>query len=518
MRRPLPVLAAAVCACALAAAALAAGPAGSLSQLAGGAGCITDNGASNAVAALCADGRGLGGAEALTLSPDGRFAYSYSYSTGAVAILSRDPSTGALTQADDPAACVARSSLSGDCTAGRMPSGGSDTAHAMVITPDGRFLFVAGYSGAVVSVFSRDVSTGALAEVPGTDGCVSTGGLDSNGGATCSTFAKLDQPQALALSPDGKFLYVAGYAAAGLTIFSVGATGALTHLADPDGCVTAAATAGCTQTRYAQRFYDIALSPDGHTLYAVNDLDDVVLAFTRNADGTVSQPTSSGYCVYNGGVGTEDPCNVGRGLAGAQSVEVSPDGKLVVVGTFTTNGLVRLHRDPATGELSQSDGAAGCVNLTSTDGCGASRQTNDVYRTLFTADGKTLFAAGYGGGPDGSGIAVFDVAADGTLAQRAGALGCYSDTGKDSTGASGGCTAARGVGGPVGLAVSGDGRWLYENAYDDGGVAVFRLEVAPACSDASASTAFGTAVAIPVTCTDSDGDPLTLAGVDGPGH
>jgi 6-phosphogluconolactonase (cycloisomerase 2 family) len=502
---------------------LAAGPAGSLSQPAGGAGCTTEDGKSNAVDAQCADGRGLFGAEALTLSPDGKFAYTYSYETGAIAILSRDPATGVLTQADDAGACVARSTLSGDCTAGRLPSANSDSAHALAITPDGAFLFAAGSAGAIVSVFARNASTGALTEIAGVDGCVSTDGNDANSGVgSCSVFAPLDATQALALSPDGKFLYVGGDSdTTGLTIFSVGATGTLTPLADPNGCVTPIATAGCSEERYGKSFYDIALSPDGRTLYAIDDADDVVDAFTRDAGtGVVTQPDSLGYCVYNGGVGTEDPCMVGHGMKGVQSVEVSPDGKLVIVGTYddTTDGLAVLHR-AATGELSQSDGAAGCLNVHSSDGCGASRQTADVYRTLFTPDSKTLFVAGYSlGSPDASGIAVFDVAADGTLAQRAGALGCYSDSGKDSTGASGGCTAARGVKGPVGLVLSADGKWLYESAYGDNGVATFRLEFAPTCTDASASTAFGTAVTVPVACTDPNGDAVTLAGVDGPGH
>jgi WD40 repeat protein len=457
--------------------ALAARPAGSLSQPAGAAACITDDGTSNAAAGQCANGRGLAGVEALTLSPDGKFAYSYSWDSGAIAVLSRNPATGVLTQADDAGACVARSTLSGECTAGRLPSVNSDSAHALAITPDGAFLFAAGSLGGVISVFARNTSTGALTEIPGAAGCVSSDGNDANGGATCSTFAPLDTTQSLALSPDGRFLYVGGNSdVTGLTIFSVGATGTLTPLADPDGCVAPGASATCREQRYGRSFYDIALSRDGHTLYAIDDNDDVVVAFRRDAGtGALTEPDTPGYCVYNGGAGTEDPCGVGHGLTGVQSVEVSPNGKLVVVGTFVSDGLAVLHRDPATGELSQSAGAAGCMNVGGTEGCGRSRQTADTYRTLFTPDSKTLFVAGYAlGDPVASGISVFDVAANGTVAQRAGALGCYSDTGKDSTGAAGGCTVARGVNGPVGLALAAGGRWLYASTYADSGVATFK--------------------------------------------
>jgi 6-phosphogluconolactonase (cycloisomerase 2 family) len=523
-RLPL-LLATAIATCALAAPAFAAGPAGSLTQLAGNAGCITDNGKSNAVDAQCADGRGLAGAEPVVLSPDGKFAYSYGWTNGSVAIFSRDPATGALSQANDPSACVARVSLGGDCTAGRMPSAGSDSAHSIAITPDGAFLFVAGSTGSLVSVFSRDATTGTLSEVPGASGCISSGGGDANGNATCSAFPQMDTTQSLALSPDGNFLYVGGFSStAGLTIFSVGATGALTPLANPNGCVSQSASASCNQERYGDKLYDIALSPDGHTLYAVHDGvgSAAVLAFTRDAGtGTVQQPDTPGYCVFDGGAGTASPCTVGHGLAQPQSVEVSPDGKLVVVGTYsdTTDGIVVLHRDTGTGELSQSAGEAGCLNVAQADGCGLSRQTADAYRALFTPDGKTLYVAGYAtGDANKSGIAVFDVNADGTLTQRAGALGCYSASGTDSTGAAGGCTTARGVLGPVGLALSADGKTLYEGAYDDSGIATFRVESAPACTDASANTPFGTAVVVPVACMDANGDTLSLAGVDGPAH
>jgi 6-phosphogluconolactonase (cycloisomerase 2 family) len=524
----LPLLfATAIATCALAAPAFAAGPAGSLTQLAGTAGCITQDGKSNAVAAQCADGRGLGGVETVLLSPDGRFAYSFSYSSGAIAILSRDSATGALSQAADTGACVGPTSVLGDCADGRVAGTDSDTAHAIAISPDGSFLFAAGRTQSIIGVFQRDQATGALTEVGGTGGCVSSDGNDADSSPTCSVFAPLDKPQSLAVSPDGRFLYAGGDSPnTGLTIYSVGATGALTALPAPDGCMTLAPTPSCTSARFAENLYDIALSADGRTLYGIHRPDDAVVAFARDAGtGKLTQIAGVGGCVTNGPTPPgPPPCTAGHGLPVVNSVEVSPDGKLVTVGTWKSapannDGIAVLHRDPATGELSQSDGAAGCVNEGATNGCGLSRMTPDVYRTLFSQDGRTLFAAAYGnGGASPSGIAVFDVGADGTLTQRAGALGCYSDTGTDSTAAAGACTTARGVKGPVGFALSADGATLYEGAYDDGGIAIFRVEVAPACTDASASTPLGTAVAVPVACTDVNGDTVTLAGVDGPAH
>lgn len=524
--RPSPVLPAAIAVClAIATPALAAGPAGLFTQPAGNAGCITDDGTSNPVGAQCADGRGLIGAEALALSPDGTFAYTYSYDNGRVATLARDAS-GALSQANSTGACIGPSSLNTDCNSARYPGTGSDSAHAIAISPDGRFVFTVGYAEPIVGVFSRDATTGELTELAATAGCTSHDGSDVNGDPSCATFAPLDHLQAVAVSPDGNFVYVSGDTATGggITAYSVGAAGALTPLASPDGCLKSTALTDCTVARYARDIYDIALSPDGHTLYGVDDNDDAVVAFARAAGtGKLTQIAGPGGCVFNGGMGPDaDKCTPGHGLAGVQSVEVSPDGKLVTVGTSRSangGGVVVLHRDPATGELSQSDGAAGCVSVDAVAGCGTARQAGQVYRTLFTADSRTLFVSSYAGGSaDASGVSIFDVGADGTLAQRAGALGCFSDTGTDSAGTAGGCTAARAVQGSIGLALSSDGNFLYESSYTDGGVATFALQHAPACSDATASTAFGAAVTVPVTCTDADGDAVTLAGVDGPAH
>jgi hypothetical protein len=49
-------------------------------------------------------------------------------------------------------------------------------------------------------------------------------------------------------------------------------------------------------------------------------------------------------------------------------------------------------------------------------------------------------------------------------------------------------------------------------------LAAATVAAAPTCKDASASTPFGTTVAIQVSCTDPDGDTVVLLAVDGPSH
>src|SRR5437764_531087 len=74
-----------------------------------------------------------------------------------------------------------------------------------------------------------------------------------------------------ALSPDGKFLYVASYAASGLAIFSRDDAGRLTQV----GCVRSVST--CTPGPSLSGAIALAISPDGTSLYvAAYDADAIV--------------------------------------------------------------------------------------------------------------------------------------------------------------------------------------------------------------------------------------------------
>ena len=517
MRR-LPLVLALACAAALPAPAHAADPDGYFSQIPGAGGCITEDPAAPAAPADCADGRGLEGAEAVVLSPDEKFAYVYSYDSGAIAVLTRDAATGALGQSDDPSACFAPAGQGG-CTNGRLSASSSDSAHAIAVS--GTHLFAASASRHMISVLDRDAATGGLDEPDGAATCFSASGQDADATAGgCTEDDTIIRPQALAISPDGGFLYVSGNGPVGLYGFSIDDdSGALTPLPGDAWCHAATVVAGCTQSRLTRSMYDLTLSHDGSTLYAANIDDSAVVAFTRDAGtGELTEIAGPGGCVLDGSAGDPgDPCTEGHGLAGAQSVELSADDSLLSVGAYDGPGIAML-RVAGDGSLSQAAGAAGCVNELGSDGCGISRVSQNVYRTLFSPDGGTLIAAGYAAGDEVSGIGVFDVAADGTLSQRAGPRGCLSASGADGSGTAGTCATARGVLGPVGLAGTADGRWLYATGYSDDAVAGFRLQHPPACAAASAVAAVATAVTVPLSCTDADGDAVTISRVDGPAH
>src|SRR5262249_35004958 len=142
----------------------------------------------------CANGRALASVTSVALTPDGRFAYVYS-EAGGISVMSRDTTTGALSQADDTSACISVSGFGGDCTDGRGPSTGADSAHALAIAGD--HIYVAGRDGGMVQRFDRSLVTGALSEAD----CLSVSGNDADGNANCTLVPSLDGAQALAVSP-----------------------------------------------------------------------------------------------------------------------------------------------------------------------------------------------------------------------------------------------------------------------------------------------------------------------------
>ena len=127
--------------------------------------CVSANATSgvDGTKGACADGNALSGATDVEVSPDGKFVYAASYDAGGVAIFERNETTGALRQVG----CVRPVRT---CTSARALSGAS----AVALSPDGENAYVAAYDSNAVVMFERDVATGLLKQL----GCVSDDGHD----------------------------------------------------------------------------------------------------------------------------------------------------------------------------------------------------------------------------------------------------------------------------------------------------------------------------------------------------
>jgi len=169
-------------------------------------------------------------------------------------------------------------------------------------------------------------------------------------------------------------------------------------------------------------------------------------------------------------------CQTARGIAKAESVTISPDGKFAYVGSYadaTAPGLTAFSRDPATGTLTQLPGAAGCYTpagasqavpgCTSVVGLG----NGDGLDLAITSDGRFAYMANEnqsGGTPPGSIVLFSRDPATGVLTQLPGTAGCISSNGSSQAGANT-CQALATLARPFSVTLSSDDRFLYVNDF-----------------------------------------------------
>src|SRR4029077_9785655 len=131
------------------------------------------------------------------------------------AVFSRNSSTGGIRQLSGTAGCLWSDGSStagpGTCTKARGLTTSSGDGHDLVFTSDGHLAYIAVYgSPSALLIFQRNPSTGALTQLSGSAGCITTDGSSQDGAGTCQTDPHLLQASGLTLSSDGSFLYVTG--------------------------------------------------------------------------------------------------------------------------------------------------------------------------------------------------------------------------------------------------------------------------------------------------------------------
>lgn len=192
---------------------------------------------------------GLQGAENMAFDPTGTHLYVCGNQESKVAVLTRNPSTGALTFSS-----VIRDSDPG--------VDGLDLPGGISISPDGRFVYVTANNDDSIAAFSRNSSTGALTflqVIKNTDPGVSG----------------LNLAETHVMSPDANNLYVASTTSNALVSFSRNATtGLLTFVeAEVDGSGGVSGMAGA---------FGVGVSPEGRHVYCTGSTGNAIDVFTRN--------------------------------------------------------------------------------------------------------------------------------------------------------------------------------------------------------------------------------------------
>ncbi len=151
----------------------------------------------------------------IAISDAGNFLYVTSTSDNAISVYARNTQNGSLI-------------LSSTVVDGVNGVDGIQGSSSLALSSDNKYLFANGQSESSVAVFAVDSDTGALTFIEKkTD---ETDGITSLGGA-----------RSLAVSPDGRYLYVSAYTDNSITVFGIdSSSGSLTYLMsaqDDDGLV-----------------------------------------------------------------------------------------------------------------------------------------------------------------------------------------------------------------------------------------------------------------------------------------
>jgi 6-phosphogluconolactonase (cycloisomerase 2 family) len=373
----------------------AAGNASALGQITYG-GCISGDGSGG----LCGSANGstaLDGARASDISPDGRQLYVASFNGSAVVVFDRAPG-GQITYAG----CVSNDGSGGKC-ADLPGSNLLSSANSVKVSPDGKSVYVSARTPQAVVVFDR-AAGGQITYA----GCVSNDGF----GGLCADVpgARLTNPNSVALSPDGKSVYVP--VLDGVTVFDRAPGGQLAYA----GCVSDDGSGGlCADAPGApmEVASDVAVSRDGTSVYVTAIHTHTITAFDRAAGGQI---TYAG-CVSNDGSGGLCADAPGTPLQAAFSVTVSPDDKSVYLAAPDVDTVTVFDRAPG-GQIAY----AGCVSETGSGGLCADAPA-DSLRTVnnvrVSPDGRSVYTTG------GRAVAVFDRASGGQITFA----GCVSNNG-----------------------------------------------------------------------------------------
>ena len=352
---------------------------------------------------------GLANDYGVAVSPDGDHVYSLGASDHAIASFTR-AGTGRLEFLE----------LDRD---GENGVDSLQNPSALVLSPDGKFVYVASSVNNAVAWFKRNRQTGELSfrdwVEHGVDGVE---GLD---GPCCQ----------IAMSPNGRTLYASAADSGSVAAFK----------RNPDtGVLTFLEAESSTETPSLAGAIGVTVSPDGKNVYAIGENDKGVgalVTFKRRRRGRLELLNVRRDDVgRNRGLG--DPCC---------NVEVSPNGRTVYVPGTGDHAITAFTRSPWTGKVSflatYRDGARGITHMQDPEGLAVSPDNKSVYVGSYADDSLLTFARRRSGRLSFRSVRTDDVEVETDL-----------------------------LGGVWRVAVAPDGRSVYAGAYADHAVVAFKRE------------------------------------------
>jgi len=292
---------------------------------------------------------GLDGAVSLVVSPDGRRVYVVSFYDSAVAIFEKDEQGSYQFKRAIRDGLPYEQVFSDKESVKKKDKLGLLGAYDIAITVDNSQLFVASVASNAVAIFDIDKNENVIFNHAIRDSDDINYGL---GGAVN-----------VVITPNNSQVIVAGFNENAITIFNRNSNGALAH--------TQTLINGKDDIKNMIAPQGLAMSPDGNYLYVACGGGNAVVVFARNTQGRYSYIQSLSNANDNVSA-----------FGGAGAVTVSPDGKRIFVASETDNAVVSLKK--------LNDGTLKILSVLQSEGRKKGNERNGAASVNVSPDGKYL--------------------------------------------------------------------------------------------------------------------------------
>lgn len=228
-----------------------------------------------------------------------------------------------------------------DCSGFLSPA--LDGAVDVAVSPTGNSVYVVSRFDNAIVRFERDPVSGKLTP----RGCIDDGdsGPDTCAGSTDG----LEDVESVTVSPDGRSVYAVSSLDDAIVRFGRRPSGRLI----PRGCIGDNDTSGATCDAYTDALggaADVAVSPDGASVYVVSYNDDSIVRFARRTTNGALTPRD---CISDADETGDDCATLVQPLAGPRSVAVSPDGGTVYITAQDDDVILGFKRKASNGRLTR---------------------------------------------------------------------------------------------------------------------------------------------------------------------
>jgi DNA-binding beta-propeller fold protein YncE len=369
---------------------------GALTQPAGKGGCVAAPVASSGKAASgCGVAIGLIGPNSVAVSPDGRSVYATSRAGSSVTTFIRNRKTGQLRQLPPSASgCISGAPIP-TCTAGRALKG----PDVVVVSPDGKNVYVGDFFGNAVASFARAAGSGALTQLAGTEGCIADGAAEG-----CAPGISLGSIEGLSMSSGGSAVYAAAAVSNSVDVlYRDPSTGALSQSTGGPGCIAETPTEGtCAQGYQLAGANALATDAKSGDVYATSLLSNSLTTF-HPLSGSIglAQParpmgekTPEGFGSPAGcAVFLRSPgCSFVAAMKAPEGLALSPAGDSLYVAAYETGAIDVFDRDPQSGAVNQKPGEHGCNAGPTAPTCARGRALEGVSSVVVSPDGRNVYA------------------------------------------------------------------------------------------------------------------------------